>query len=148
MKLKLRDLKDARRDTFEELKKLKQLKPVRKTTINQYWQAKVPGLEKRDKATIKEISLLGKMLSKGKLWISDFTASAQWANEIRIEFDGTVSRSNQFTDVFKKAVRWTEKKLLEDGIVYLDEFKEKYTAFNGGEPSKSGPMSTHEFEDG
>ena len=139
MKLKLRDLKDARRDTFEELKKLKQLKPVRKTTINQYWQAK---------STIKEISLLGKMLSKGKLWISDFTASAQWANEIRIEFDGTVSRSNQFTDVFKKAVRWTEKKLLEDGIVYLDEFKEKYTAFNGGEPSKSGPMSTHEFEDG
>ena len=134
MQLKLRDLKSIRDDTLAELNKMKQPKTVRKKTLNDFWQRKVPGLAKRGKANTKEIQVLGRIFMADKIWIEDFNACSTWADNIRAEFEGRLG-SNQYSDVFDKAVAWTERKMERDGKVFLDDFKRQYTLLNGG-PSK------------
>ena len=57
---------------------MKQPQALRKKTLNDFWQQKVPGLAKRGKANSKEIQVLGRIFMADKLWIGDFNSCSSF----------------------------------------------------------------------
>ena len=133
MKLKQDELQIIRERTMEELEKLSAGRAIRKRTLNDYWQEADPTIVKTGYATLPSIIVLGKILSRGFQWIGDFKASSTWAREIRdaCNLNGKRNGGNENSDNFGKICDWVDDQIENEGLLTLDDFREKYIEITG-----------------
>ena len=133
MQLKQDELSIIRARTMKELEKLNAGRAIRKRTLNDYWQEADPTIAKTGYASLRSIIVLGRILARGFQWIGDFKASSTWAREIRdvCNMKGSRKGGNEHSENFKKVCDWVDDQVESEGLLTLDDFREKYIEITG-----------------
>ena len=118
---------------MKELEKLNAGRAIRKRTLNDYWQEADPTIAKTGYASLRSIIVLGRILARGFQWIGDFKASSTWAREIRdvCNMKGSRKGGNENSENFKKVCDWVDDQVESEGLLTLDDFREKYIEITG-----------------